>query len=543
MATAPSSERGREKWVVLALVALGTFMTALDASIVNISLPSIARTFRMPVGGAVQWVIIAYLVVIAATLLTFGRLSDLVGRKRVWMAGLAVFTLGSIFCGAAGSIQQLVVARVFQGLGGALIFAPSFAIIAEAFSADRGRALGLNAVVVAVGTSVGPTLGGLITEHLTWRWIFYLNVPLSVIALLASPRVLSTSGARARERLDIPGATLIAVGFACVTLTLSFSQEWGATRLLACLCVGTVALVGAGLVERRSQFPIVHLALLRDRVLASALGSMTLAMLALFAVSFMLPFYFEELRHFSVIESALLLTPLPVTIAMVAPFSGALADRFGSRWLSSGGLALACLGLLLLARVDATSTIGDIVWRLMMTGLGQGLFQSPNARALMDAAPGDQQGQASSLYATGRVVGQSLSVALAGAVFAGLGGASAGRALSVAPASADLARLQQTFLAGFQGSLLVCAAVAAVGIVVVLARGDDRRARRVAQSGAVAATDRGASPPARVSRYGLAVVAFLRKLPVVAPERHAADVTTTRLRTATPVIPEARTRQ
>src|SRR6059058_215232 len=133
-ATSLRARDGRRKWAVLALVALGTFMTALDASIVNISLPSIARTFRMPIGGAVQWVIIAYLVVIAATLLTFGRLSDLVGRKRVWMAGLAIFTLGSIFCGAAGSIEQLIAARVFQGLGGALVFAPSLAIISEARS-------------------------------------------------------------------------------------------------------------------------------------------------------------------------------------------------------------------------------------------------------------------------------------------------------------------------------------------------------------------------------------------------------------------------
>jgi EmrB/QacA subfamily drug resistance transporter len=481
----------RRKWAVLMIVALGTFMTSLDASIVNISLPSIARTFRMPIGGEVQWVIIAYLVVIAATLLTFGRLSDLLGRKPVWMAGLVMFTLGSIFCGAARSIEQLVVARAFQGLGGALIFAPSFAIIGEAFAADRGRALGLNAVIVAIGTSLGPTLGGLITEHLTWRWIFYLNVPLSVIALLASHHVLTSSRTRTREPLDIPGASLLAVGFACVTLALSFSQEWSGPRLLACLAVGIVALVGAGLVERRARYPIVDLALLRDRVLASALASMTLAMLALFAVSFMLPFYFEELRRLSIIESGVLLTPLPATIAAVAPFSGALADRIGSRWLSSGGLALACVGLLLLARLDGSSSIPDIVWRLVLTGVGQGLFQSPNARALMDAARPGQEGQASSLYATGRVVGQSLSVALTGAVFAGLGGAAAGRALAVAPtgsgSAARLGALEHTFLTGFHGALLVCAAVAAVGIIVVLVRGDERPVARTAGIG----TERG----------------------------------------------------
>ena len=471
----------RGRWAVLTLVALGTFMTTLDASIVNISLPSIARTFHTPIGGAVEWVIIAYLVVMAATLLTFGRLSDLVGRKPVWVTGLAIFTLGSIFCGAAGSLPQLIVARAFQGLGGALIFAPSFAIITDAFSAaDRGRALGLNAVVFAIGTSVGPTLGGLITEHLTWRWIFYLNVPLGALGLLATHRVLPSSGPRTRAPLDVAGAACLATGLALLTATLSFGQEWGWTspRLLTCLAVAIVALAGAGVIERHVVHPIFDLALLRDRVLASSLGSLTLATLALFGVSFMLPFYFEELRGFSVEESGVLLTPLPLTIAVVAPLAGALADRIGSRWLASGGLALTCVGLLLLARLDATSTIGDIVWRLMLTGLGQGLFLSPNTRALMNAAPRGEQGQTSGLLATGRVLGQSFSVALAGAVFAGLGGAAAGRALAMAPAgavtSAEVVALQQTFLAGFQGALTISAAIAAVGVVAALVRGDER---------------------------------------------------------------------
>src|SRR5207248_1777702 len=218
----------RHKWAVLALVAVGTFMTALDASIVNIGLPSIARTFRAPVGGAVEWVIIVYLVVIAGTLLTFGRLSDLVGRKPVWMTGLALFVLGSALCGAATSLPMLIVARAMQGLGGALIFAPGLAIIADAFPpAERGRALGVNAVVFAIGTSFGPTLGGLITEHLTWRWIFYINLPLGAAGFIASSRLLARSEARTREPLDLLGAVLIAVGFSLLTVTLSFGQEWG----------------------------------------------------------------------------------------------------------------------------------------------------------------------------------------------------------------------------------------------------------------------------------------------------------------------------
>src|SRR5438445_3080799 len=222
-------------WAILGVVALGTFMTALDASIVNIGLPSIARTFRTPVGGAAEWVVIAYLVAIAATLLPFGHLSDLVGRKPVWLAGLATFAVGSMLCGAAPSLALLVLARAFQGLGGALIFAPGLAIITDAFPpAGRGRALGVNAVVFAMGTSLGPTLGGLITEHLSWRWIFYLNVPLGALALLASQAVLPRSWPRGLEPLDVPAAGLIPVAFALLTVALAFGPEsgWDPARLL-----------------------------------------------------------------------------------------------------------------------------------------------------------------------------------------------------------------------------------------------------------------------------------------------------------------------
>jgi MFS family permease len=167
-------------WITFVLVAVGTFMIMLDASIVNISLASIARTFHTPVGGAIEWIIIAYLVTIASTLLTFGRLSDMVGRKPVWLSGLALFTLGSGVCGAANSLSLLIAARAFQGLG-ALLLSTSVAIITNSFSFDkRGFALGCNAVVIALGASAGPALGGFITEHWSWPWIFYVNIPIGI---------------------------------------------------------------------------------------------------------------------------------------------------------------------------------------------------------------------------------------------------------------------------------------------------------------------------------------------------------------------------
>jgi EmrB/QacA subfamily drug resistance transporter len=471
-----------KKWAVLGLVAVGTFMTTLDGSIVNISLPAIARTFHTPFSGPVEWVIIAYLVVIAATLLTFGRLSDLIGRKPVWGAGLALFTLGSGLCGAAGSLPWLIAARTFQGLGGALLFAPGMAIITDAFpAAQRGLALGLTTVVAALGVSAGPTLGGLITEHMSWRCIFYLNVPLGALAMLATWKVLGNGGRRTLQPFDPAGAGLLAIGLSTLALALSFGQAWGwaSVRLLTCLTVSVLALMAVAIVERRARHPIIDFTLLHDRVFVSALLSMMLAMLALFAVSFLLPFYFEVLRGFSVATSGILLTPLPLTIAVIAPVSGWLADRIGSRGLAAGGLAISCLGLLMLARLDAHSSIGQIIWRLAITGFGQGIFQSPNTRALMNAAPKDEQGESSGLLATARVVGQSLSVALAGAIFAGFGSATAARILvDQSPhrmlAAGELSTLQLTFLSGFRAALWSCAVFAAIGIGAALVRGHEQ---------------------------------------------------------------------
>lgn len=358
------------------------------------------------------------------------------------------------------------------------------AMLTNAFPpVERGRALGLNAVVVALGVSVGPTLGGIITEHLTWRWIFYVNVPIGVIGFIASVRILTERMRRGRGRFDPLGAILLAVGLVALTSGLSFGQEWGWTSplLISTLVGGVIALVALVVVERRISDPIIDLALLRGRVFLSANASLILSFLALFAVGFMLPFYLEELRGFPTQEAGLLLTPLPLTIVFLAPISGFLSDRFGTRWLAAGGLAVACLGLVLISQLNAQSSVWDIVWRLIVTGAGQALFQSPNNSALLGAAPRGRQGSASGFLATGRVVGQSLSVALAGAIFAGLGGAAAGRALAIqqydhnALSAAQVSILQQTFSHGFQAAFITCAVIAAIGIFASLVRGKEQR--------------------------------------------------------------------
>lgn len=469
--------RAPSKWAVFIILALGVFMATLDSSIVNISLPVIARQFGVPLNGAVEWVIIAYLVVTAAILLTAGRVADMIGRKAVWIIGLVVFTGGSALCGAAPTLGWLIAARGLQGLGGALLFATSPAMLTSAFPPqERGRALGLNAVNVALGVSVGPPLGGFLTG-ISWRLIFYVNVPIGIIAIIATFVVLKEKVQRNPGKFDPLGAVLLAVGLAALTASLSFGQEigWSSPLLIAGLVIGVLSLLLLPFVESRVSNPVIDFRLLQNRVFLSSNVSLLISFLSLFAVSFIMPFYLENLRGLPTEQVGLLLTPLPITLAIVAPFSGALADRIGSRWLAATGLSVASLGLVLISTLNATSATLTIIGFLVLTGVGQALFQSPNNSALMGSAPKGQQGSASGFLATGRTVGQSVSVALAGAVFTGLGGAAAGQLLIKGAGAAQKVALQNTFVNAFHVTFLVCASICALGVFASLVRGNERK--------------------------------------------------------------------
>jgi EmrB/QacA subfamily drug resistance transporter len=462
----------------MGMVDIGAFMATLDASIVNISLPQISLHFHAPLSGLVEWVIIAYLLVIASLLLILGRLSDMLGQKLLWVLGLAIFTVSSALCGAAPSLLSLVLCRAFQGIGGAMLMAIGPAMITRAFPAtERGRALGLLGLVVAAGTSAGPAVGGFITQVFSWRWIFFINVPIGIIGVIVSLRLLKEGMRPAwdRQRFDLPGAVLLAGGFCCLMLGLSFGQELGwRSFIIIGLLAGALALLGAFIInEMLAEQPLVDFSLFRNWLFSGALASSFLCFLALFAVMFLMPFYLEELLAFSPQKAGLIMTAVPLTISVVAPISGWLSDRCGSRVLSSLGMAVSCAGLWFLSQLTARASLWDIVWPLAVTGFGQALFQPPNNSAIMGAVPPSHLGIASSLLATVRVLGQAASVAVAGAIFTGLGGARAGAALGQ-KWGLPVETLEAAFLHAFRLALLTCMAIAALGVFTSLLRGQTR---------------------------------------------------------------------
>lgn len=471
--------KGKNKWEVFLIVAIGTFMANLDTSIVNVSIPTIARAFGTTFSGSLEWVVMAYLMVIASLLLTVGWLSDRIERKRLWLLGLTLFLLGSLLCGVAPSLAFLIVARGLQGVGGAFLLALGPAILSDAFPRhERGRVSGMNAVVVALSTSTGPILGGIITQFLTWHWIFYVNLPMSCLGLALAWRLPTRLTAGAQRTFDFGGACLLAVGLGTFTVGLSFGQQWNwfSPQVIGIFAVSLLALIGLAIAELHATAPIIDAVLFRRRVFLSALISLILFYLGIFSINVLMPFYLEELHHFPSGQVGLLLIPVPLSLALIAPVTGRLSDRIGTWSLTATGLAVVCFGFLLLCQLGTQSSLWDIEWRLSIIGMGQAIFISPNNGAILKSAPPAKLGLAGGALATSRTVGQSVSIALAGAIFANAGGTRAGQMLlrsqSIPLSTLHLA--QQSFLQSIQAAFLISAAVVASGIIVALVRGKER---------------------------------------------------------------------
>ena len=417
----------RAPWSVFTAVALGTFMATLDSSIVNVALPTLARTFGASV-TQIEWVALAYVLTITAFLLPFGRLGDALGRRRVFLLGLLLFTLGSLACAFAVSTGTLVAARVAQGVGASMVSANSVALITAAFPPDqRGRALGMVGAVVGMGLTVGPPLGGLLLSSFGWASIFLVNLPIGVLGLLYARSTLPADApAGPRPAFDVAGALCALAFLVALTLFLSRGAAWGwsAPRTIACGLGAPLALAAFALVERRAREPLVDLSFLGDPAFRVPMLALLASFVSLFAAVFLVPFYLERIGGLTPDRVGRVLVVIPLLLLAVSPVSGALSDRLGTRTLAIVGLATTSAGLLLLGLLLGRA--GErplpplaVAGGLFVVGLGQGLFQPPNSSAAMGSVPVARLGLAAGLLATMRNLGMLFGIGLAAAIYEG----------------------------------------------------------------------------------------------------------------------------
>jgi len=411
---------------VVGTVCIGAFLGQLDASIAGLILPTLEQVFGASV-ASVEWVAIAYLLTLAALVVPLGRLGDLVGRKVLYTWGFVVFVGGSGLCGLAPNLSWLIVFRVAQAIGAAMLQANSVAIITAAVPRRAlGRAIGVQGAAQAVGLSVGPSVGGLLIDSLGWRWVFFIAVPFglvgAVLAWLVLPRTRQTSVADpspAPEQFDWLGAALLGPSVGLILLGLTYGNSWGWTSptLLTTLGLAVACLAMLVYVERRSASPLLDLGLLRMRSFSRGLVAGLLSYAVLFGSLFLIPFYLERILGKGAAQTGLLLTPVPIALGVMAPIAGTLTDRIGPGPPTIVGMAIAALALAGLALAPSTSltlTLG----LLALLGIGLGLFTPPNNSAVMGSAPANRLGLAGGILNMTRSLGTSLGVAATGAVLA-----------------------------------------------------------------------------------------------------------------------------
>ncbi len=454
-----------QRWLGLMGLCLGVFMFTLDASIVNVALPTLVAAFGTTF-STVQWIVLGYLLIATALVMAAARLGDIHGKRRAYLAGLGIFTVGSLLCGLAPTVGWLIASRALQGLGAVFVSALGAAIVGEMFGTnERGRALGMIGSAVLLGVALGPSVGGFIIELAGWRWMFFVNIPVGIVAMSVVYRfVPDTPGRPATARLDWPGTLLACVMLGGLALGLTWGQRDGfeTPLVVALLTTAVVGFAAFLYVESRVSSPILDLRVFRNKPFATGLLMGFLVFLVLGGTGFLQPFFLEIIARYPTAKVGLLLAISPIVGGVTAPMGGALADRIGPRGVALSGLLLVALGCLSFATIDERVSVWGFAWRVAPVGLGMGLFNAANNSSVLNAVPREQLGIASALLSLMRTLGQTTGVPVIASIFSliAMGQTAGGRhhALFTLPPESLLRGLHWAFIAAAGLALLAFAA-------------------------------------------------------------------------------------
>ncbi|WP_005035711.1 MFS transporter [Holophaga foetida] len=461
------------RWSLLALTSVGAFMAPLDVSIVSVAIPKMVPALGMSFGASL-WIHASYLLAMAVMLIPMGRLADERGRVHYYLGGVAVFTVGSLGAALSPDGTILILSRLVQGAGAALLSATSAAIIATAFPPqERGKAVGINIMAIYLGLSLGPPLGGFLVDNFGWTWIFLINIPIGLGVFAWGWHLLPRQeGNRTHDfSMDLPGAALLGALLICLLVPFTFAPEWGWHRPIVWILLALALVSGIGfyLREHHAKSPMLDLNLLRkNRLFAAANVAALLNYMALFAVAMLSAVQLQLVHGLSARRTGLIMLSQPVVQAILSPIAGRLSDRIGSRILATLGMVLTALGMVSLALAAHSASLPGMVAALAVVGVGMASFSAPNTSAILGCVPKNQMGLASAFTATMRVTGQALSIAILGSIASSHLAHGGWRQLLKVGSSPQAAA---AYSHGYQTAMVVGALFALVGVWASLARG------------------------------------------------------------------------
>lgn len=404
----------KKRWIILLTIVLLTFMATLDSSIVNVALPVMAEKLSVSM-ASIEWAVTSYLIVIVGTILIFGRLADIKGKTTIFKTGIVIFTIGSLTCGISNSLVMLVISRGLQAIGAAGTMSTSHGIITHTFpSNERGRALGVNGTFVALGSMVGPPIGGIIVSALSWQYIFLINVPIGVLAFILAMKTLPKSDSNVNEKLDAKGAVLFGLTMILLFGALTFGKEIGFNNnaIIMSFIIAFVLFILFLVVEKKIDQPLIKLEIFNNSLFSLSVFCAFISFVSISCSNIILPFYLQYVMKLTPSLTGILMMVSPIILSVVAPMSGYVSDRLGSEVLTFLGLVGTSLGLFLMSMLNQYSHLGLLIVFITVISVGNGMFQSPNNSLVMSTVDKDKLGIAGSINALVRNLGMVFGVSL-----------------------------------------------------------------------------------------------------------------------------------